>query len=479
MSKKTALQIAVVGGGITGLAAAHRILELGQELSPRPEVQIFEGSNRLGGVIGTMKRDGFLMEEGPDSLITEKPWALQLIERLGLGDRIVGTQDKHRRSFIVSKGRLYPTPEGFHLMAPARMWPLVTTPLMSPLGKLRVGLDLILPRRKDESDETLGQFVQRRLGREAFEAMAQPMISAIYGGDPMKLSLLATFPRFRDLERQHGSIVRAMWLGARRSAAAASNGAGQASGARYGMFASLEGGLEVLTDELTRRIPPESRRMGMKVESVVRTRGGRWTVAWGEGAADFDAVILALPAPRAGEVLRSLDEDLARRLSFVRYGTSATVGLAYREEEVDHHLDGFGFVVPAREGMTMLGCTFAHRKYAGRVPEGYVMLRAFHGGRSAPLSDDDLIEATQRDLGRLLGIRGEPCLTHVTRYPESLPQYGLGHLDLVDEIEERVAAYDGLALAGNAYRGIGVPDCVRSGEAAAAAVLGIDPAAAG
>jgi oxygen-dependent protoporphyrinogen oxidase len=412
------------------------------------------------------------MEEGPDSLITEKPWALQLIERLGLGDRIVGTQDQHRRSFIVRKGRLYPTPEGFHLMAPARMWPLLTTPLMSPLGKLRVGLDLILPRRKDESDETLGQFVQRRLGREAFEAMAQPMISAIYGGDPMRLSLLATFPRFRDLERRHGSIVWAMWLNARRTAAAG-NGAAQASGARYGMFASLEGGLQVLTEELTRRIPPESRHLGVKVESVRRTRRGRWTVAWDRGAADFDAVIVALPAPRAGEVLRSLDEDLARRLSFVRYGTSATVGVAYREEDVGHALNGFGFVVPAREGMTMLGCTFAHRKYAGRVPEGFVMLRAFHGGGSAPLSDDDLVEATQRDLTRLLGIRGEPCLTHVTRYPESLPQYGLGHLDLVDEIEERVTAYEGLALAGNAYRGIGVPDCVRSGETAAAAVLGM------
>jgi oxygen-dependent protoporphyrinogen oxidase len=475
MSGKGELQVAVVGGGITGLAAAHRILELGRDRTPSPGVQIFEASDRLGGVIGTMKRDGFLMEEGPDSLITEKPWALQLIERLGMGDRIVGTQDQHRRSFIVSKGRLHPTPEGFHLMAPARMWPLVTTPLMSPLGKLRVGLDLILPRRKSDADETLGQFVQRRLGREAFEAMAQPMISAIYGGDPMRLSLLATFPRFRELERRHGSIVRAMWLAARKTAAAG-NGSGQASGARYGMFASLEGGLQVLTEELTSRIPEKARHLGVKVQSVRRSRGGRWTVSWDKGTADFDAVILALPAPRAGEVLRSLDEDLARRLGFVRYGTSATVGVAYREEDVEHRLNGFGFVVPAREGMTMLGCTFAHRKYAGRVPDGFVMLRAFHGGSSAPLSDGDLVEATQRDLGRLLGIKGEPLLSHITRYPESLPQYGLGHLDLVDEIDERVAAYPGLALAGNAYRGIGVPDCVRSGEAAAAAVLGVESA---
>ncbi len=470
MSDRRLPEVAVVGGGITGLAAAHRLLELGREREASPQVKLFDAAQRLGGVIGTMNRDGFLMEEGPDSLITEKPWALQLIERLGMGDRIVGTQDEHRRSFIVKKGRLYPTPEGFHLMAPARMWPLVTTPLMSPLGKLRVGLDLVLPRRRGDSDETLGQFVQRRLGREAFEAMAQPMISAIYGGDPMRLSLLATFPRFRDLERRHGSIVRAMWLAARKSAAAGQAG-GSASGARYGMFASLGGGLQELTDELARRLPASCARTGVSIKSVLRTRGGRWTVTWDGGKSDFDGVIIALPAPRAAEVLRSLDDDMARRLSFVRYGTSATVGVAYRQEDVEHHLDGFGFVVPAREGLTMLGCTFAHRKYAGRVPDGYVMLRAFHGDRSDPLSDDDLVDATRRDLTRLLGIRGEPVLTHVTRYHESLPQYGLGHLDLIDEIDQRMTGYSGLVLAGNAYRGIGVPDCVRSGENAAAAIM--------
>ncbi len=276
MSDRRLPEVAVVGGGITGLAAAHRLLELGREREASPQVKLFDAAQRLGGVIGTMNRDGFLMEEGPDSLITEKPWALQLIERLGMGDRIVGTQDEHRRSFIVKKGRLYPTPEGFHLMAPARMWPLVTTPLMSPLGKLRVGLDLVLPRRRGDSDETLGQFVQRRLGREAFEAMAQPMISAIYGGDPMRLSLLATFPRFRDLERRHGSIVRAMWLAARKSAAAGQAG-GSASGARYGMFASLGGGLQELTDELARRLPASCARTGVSIKSVLRTRGGRWT----------------------------------------------------------------------------------------------------------------------------------------------------------------------------------------------------------
>jgi oxygen-dependent protoporphyrinogen oxidase len=471
VSKNGGVHVAVVGGGITGLAAAHRVLELRGAGSNPARVEIFEAGDRLGGVIGTSRRDGFVFEQGPDAMITEKPWALDLIQRLGMSEQLIGTQEQHRRSFIVRKGKLHPTPAGFYLLAPGRLWPLVTTPLMSPLGKLRVGLDLILPARKDTSDESLGQFVQRRLGREAFQAMAQPMISAIYGGDPMRLSLQATFPRFREMERRHGSLVRAMWHAARKPKLKESE-SGEASGARYGMFASLAGGLQELTTELSRRIPASGHHLGVKIESVRRTRRGRWTLDWETGSAEFDAVILAVPAPRAGEMLRQLDPDLARRLGFVRYGTSATVGVAYSEANVRHHLDGFGLVIPAREGMSMLGCTFAHRKFAGRAPDGTVLLRAIHGETSSVLTDEDLVEATRRDLSRLLGIQGEPMFSQVTRYPESLPQYGLGHLDLVDEIEARVGNYAGLALAGNAYRGVGIPDCVHSGEVAAGEILG-------
>jgi oxygen-dependent protoporphyrinogen oxidase len=416
------------------------------------------------------------MEAGPDSMITEKPWALQLMGRIGLGDRVIGTQDQHRRSFVVKQGRLYPTPEGFHLLAPARFLPLVTTPLLSPLGKLRVGMDLLIPRRRSSEDETLGQFVVRRLGREALDAIAQPMITAIYGADPMKLSLMATFPRFRVLEEKHRSIVKALWLAARRQAAAArrrggGDGGGNASGARYGLFASVDGGLQVLAEALQARLPAGTIRTGIRVESVFRASGARWTVRWQEGNETFDGVVVALPAPQAAEILRSLDEDLARQLSFIVYGSSATISLAYRESDVGHAMNGFGFVVPFREGMSMLGCTFAHRKYADRAPAGHALLRAFHGDRSQVLGDDDLVEATRRDLKRLLGIRGEPLFHRVARYDQSLPHYGLGHLELVDELEGRIGEYRGLALAGNAFRGVGVPDCVRSGEAAAEAIL--------
>jgi oxygen-dependent protoporphyrinogen oxidase len=463
-------KFAVIGGGVGGLAAAHRLYELAD--GPPLSVSVLEAANRCGGVIETIRKDGFLMESGPDSLITEKPWALQLMDRIGLDARVIGTEDSNRRSFVVRRGRLYPTPDGFHLMAPAKFLPLLTTPLLSPLGKLRVGLDLVIPPRRSSADETLGSFVIRRMGQEALDAIAQPMITAIYGADPKKLSLMATFPRFRDLELKYGSIVRAMWTSARKQAAAAKGKAGDgASGARYSLFASLDGGLQLLTDTLQERLPSGVIRTGIRVERILRTRGGRWSVQWDGGTEEFDGVVLALPAPRISEIVRSFDEQLARRLSFITYGSSATVSMGYRVADVSHAMNGFGFVVPSREGMSMLGCTFAHQKYADRAPEGHALLRAFHGDRTRVLGDDDLIEATRRDLGRLLGIQGEPLFTRVARYEQSLPHYGLGHLDLVTEIEKQMAEYRGLALAGNAFRGIGVPDCVRSGEAAAQTVL--------
>jgi oxygen-dependent protoporphyrinogen oxidase len=296
------------------------------------------------------------------------------------------------------------------------------------------------------------------------------MISAIYGGDPMQLSLLATFPRFRRLEEEHGSLLRAMWAGMRQQNQARQQQQ-RASGARYGLFASLDGGLQLLTDALIRALPAPALRTGVAVERVQRTSAGRWRVGWGAGGEEVDGVVVALPAPHASSILQAQDPELSRRLSFIRYGSSATVSLAYREQDVAHPLDGFGFVVPAREGMSLLGCTFVHRKYAGRAPEGHVLLRAFHGDRSRPLGDAEVVEATCRDLEPLLGLRGQPLFSQVVRYPEAMPQYGLGHLELVAEIETRASAHPGLALAGNAYRGVGVPDCVRSGEAAAEAVL--------
>jgi oxygen-dependent protoporphyrinogen oxidase len=462
--------VAVVGGGISGLAAAHRIQELASAHGLAVRAVVLEASDRPGGVISTVSRGGLLIEEGPDSIVTDKPWGRRLAERVGLGDRIVGTQEENRRSFVLRRGRLHPTPDGFYLLAPARFLPLVTTRLFSPAGKVRMAMDLVLPRRGTGGDESVAHFVRRRLGREALERIAQPMIAGIYGADPETLSLQATFPRFLQMEAEHGSVIRAMMAASRRRGAAPASTA-QASGARYGLFVSFEGGLEALPRAVAGRLPAGSIRTGCRVGGV-RPADGAWDVACGGSTERHDAIVLALPAPEAAALLEPVDADLARRLASVAYGAAATVSLAFREEQVAHPLDGFGFVVPAIEGLSITGCTFTHRKYRGRAPAGQALLRAFWGSASAGLDDAAILRRTIDELRGPLGLRGEPELSHVARWPRSMAQYAVGHLDLVAGIETRAASHAGLALAGNAYRGIGIPDCIRSGEAAAESVVG-------
>lgn len=462
--------IVVVGGGISGLAAAHRVHELAAMHGLPVRAVILEAAPRPGGVISTVARDGFLLEEGPDSIVTDKPWGRRLAERVGVGGRLIGTQEENRRSFVLRRGRLHPTPDGFYLLAPTRFLPLVTTRLFSPAGKLRMALDLVIPRKRTGGDESVAHFVRRRLGREALERIAQPMIAGIYGADPEILSLQATFPRFLQMEAEHGSVIRAMMAAGRRRPAAAASTA-QASGARYGLFVSFDGGLATLARGVADRLPPGAIRTGCRVRGVRPIEGG-WEISDGEASERHDALVLALPAPEAAELIQPVDAALADRLSSVAYGAAATVSIAFRQEQVRHPLDGFGFVVPAIEGLAITGCTFTHKKYAGRAPAGFALLRAFWGSACQGLTDEEILLRTLEELRGPMGLRGDPALTHVARWPRSMAQYAVGHLDLVSDIECRAAALTGLALAGNAYRGIGIPDCIRSGEAAAESLLG-------
>ncbi len=470
----TATRVVVVGGGITGLAAAHRLVELRQERGLPLDVILLEAEDRLGGVISTRKQSGFLLEEGPDSMITDKSWGRALAERIGLGERLVGTLDEHRRSFVVRDGKLEPTPEGFYLLAPSMMLPLAMSRIFSPMGKARMAMDLFIPRRAGGGDESVGSFVTRRLGREALERMAQPMVAGIYGADPGSLSLKATFPRFLQMEAEHGSVIRAMWSSRRRRGfdGLPAGGNGAASGARYGLFVSFDDGLQVLAEALAARLPLYASRTGVRVTAVHPIASGRragWRVTTHAFEVECGAVIIALHAPDAAPLVQRFDPRLAVQLASIRYATAATVSMAFREEDVSHRMDGFGFVVPAIERLSIMGCTFCHRKYPGRSPARHALLRAFWSDESTRLTDDELVVRTLKDFSRLLGIRSSPLLAHVARWPLSMPQYAVGHLDQVAEIEARAGVHPGLALAGNAYRGIGIPDCVRSGESAAEA----------
>jgi oxygen-dependent protoporphyrinogen oxidase len=483
-------RIIIIGGGITGLAAAHRLLELRGQSDEPLHLTILEAGPRLGGIIHTEEREGFLIERGPDSFISEKPEALELANRLGLASNLIQTNDKHRRSFIVRNGKLRVVPEGFHLLAPSRLWPFLTSDILSLKGKVRLAGEVFVPRAAEGNgarDESLASFVRRRLGHEALERVAQPMIGGIYTADPEKLSLRATMPRFLEMERKHGSLVRAM-TSARQ---AAGDNAGT-SGARYSLFLSFDRGMQVLVDRLAQRIADCGLRnadSAAPVDVVVRLNSPVkslelehanpkpvWRVQANNGEMlSADAVCLALPASICARLLRRVDLELATNLEAITCASTATINLAYRRADVPHPLDGFGFVVPFIEKRTLLACTFSSVKFGGRAPQDHVLLRAFVGGALQPemfaLDDGEMIRRVSDDLRALLGIAKAPLFAGVARWPDSMPQYHVGHLDLVASIQERAGRLSGLQLAGNSYTGTGIPDCVRSGEAAAKKIL--------
>jgi oxygen-dependent protoporphyrinogen oxidase len=458
----------VIGAGIAGLAAAHRLVELSRDSGRQVQITVLGAGQRPGGTIATERVDGFIIEAGPDSFISEKPWALQLCERIGLTPRLVRTNDANRRTFVVHAGRLVPLPDGFLLLAPTRLWPLAWSPLFSWSGKLRMALDLVLPRRPQSGDESLGAFVTRRLGREALERVAQPLVGGIYTADPDRLSLAATMPRFLDMERQYRSIILAL-LAQRRQVPAA----GPSSGARWSLFVSLDDGMQTLVDTLAGRLPSGCLQLGRGVSML--EPGPRWHVVTAGGERiPADAVVLATPAHESARLVRSCDAQLAAELAAIPYASSATVSLAYRREQVPHRLEGFGFVVPNVEARSIIACTYSSVKYPQRAPDGMVLLRAFVGGalQAELFAQDDtgMAASVRRELQALLGITTEPLLTRIHRHAQAMPQYHVGHLDRMDRIEARTRAWPGLALAGSAYRGVGIPDCIHSGERAAEAV---------
>ena len=462
----------VVGGGISGLAAAHRLLEVSAAKRSPIDLILVEARDRLGGTIATEQADGYLIEGGPDSFLTEKPWGLALCDRLGLTQRLIPTRETHRRTFVVHHGRLVPLPDGFVLLAPSRLGPFWRSPLLSWRGKMRTMLDLVLPRGVPAGDESVGAFVTRRFGREVLEQVVQPLVSAIYTADPSALSLLATMPRFAALERQYGSIIRGL------RSSAGHRWSQDGSGPRWGLFTAPAGGMQELVSALAGRLPASSLKLRRRVTSLARSTGPRpWRVNLADGTALLaDGVILAIPAPRAAGLMGGLDADLRRELAAIPYHSSAIVTLAYRRAEIRHPLNGFGFVMPYAAGRPILACAFSSAKFPGRAPEGDVLLRAFLGGDQAQgvLDRDDagLEAVVQHELTPLLGLAAPPILVRVHRHAAAMPQYQVGHAARVAAVQARVARHAGLAVAGNAFSGVGIPDCIHSGEEAAEQLLG-------
>lgn len=469
-------RIAIIGGGITGLAAAHRLVTRSKNI----EVTLLESSNRLGGIIRTEEADGFLMELGPDSFITNKPAGLRLCKDLGFADQLISTDARHRRSLVLRNGRPLAVPDGFMLMAPAKPWAILTTPVLSLTGKARLLAEAFVGRGTPRSDESLASFVTRRFGKEALDRLVQPLVGGIYTSDPEKLSLRATMPRFLDMEQSHGSVIRAT-LAEQKSVASKEVASG--SGARYGLFTTAAKGLSDLILALERSLRTDGRvrfRLGCPVQEVMPPEkpGDSWRVAAGSAGTleSYDAVIVTQPTHVAARFLKhhSLSK-LAGLLNRIEYASSAIVVSGHSLSDFTYPMDAFGLVIPAIEKRKILAVSFSSRKFADRAPEGQILLRTFVGGAMQPellqMDDDCLIGAVNQELKSIFGMQSAPLFSEVVRYEKAMPQYHVGHLDLVAQIEAAQSAFPGLHLAGSAYHGVGIPDSIASGQSAADAIL--------
>lgn len=466
-------RVVVIGGGIAGLAAAHRITELAKEKTLSIELTLLEASSRVGGSIATERVGDFLVEAGPDSFITEKPWALRLCERIGLRSRLVSTQSSYQKIYIVHRGKLIALPEGFFLLAPTRLWPFLQTPLFSWSGKLRMASELLIPRGNMNEDESLGSFVRRRFGNEALERVAQPLIGGIYASDLDELSLGATMPRFKEMERNKRSVILAMWSEQRRRG----RNREASSGARWSLFVTLADGMQELVDTLAECLPEGTIRLNTLVARLSSGETNKtWRITVGNDETILaDAVILATPAFQTGVIISAIAKDAATELEQISYASTATVSLAYRQDDFAQPPDSFGFVVPAVEHRKIMACTFSSLKYPGRAPKNHILLRAFVGGTLQPelFGDDDatMEKNVRAEIARLLDVRAQPIFVRIWRHPSSMPQYHVGHQARVKRIQDSLNQIPSLALAGSAYQGVGISDCVRTGEESAEKVI--------
>ena len=455
-------RVVVIGAGMSGLACAWALRE-------RADVVVLEASPRVGGNVTTAKADGFVMDAGPDAWVTTKPDASALAREAGLEAELIGTRPETRRVYVAWNGRLHPMPEGVVLGVPTRIAPMVATRLFSLFGKARMGLEPLVPRREwaEGEDEAIGDFVARRLGREAAERLAGPLLSGIFAGDAGRLSVRAAFPQFVEQEKKYGSLVLAMRASRKKAAHAPKTG-----GAPPSAFVSLRSGMSLFPETLAKKLDV---RLGTSVDRIARAGEG-FDVATSSETMRCDAVVLAVPPHAAGRLFGPIDADAARLAGEIRCGSSAAIFLGYRREDVAHPLDATGFVVPRGGRNKLVACTFVTSKWESRAPEGRVLLRAFVGGAGREevldASDDELVRLARAELAELLGRMGEPILTRVFRHVRASPQPEVGHLARMRAIGERLAAVPGVHLVGNGYNGTGIPDCVKQGRAAAAAIAG-------
>ncbi len=438
----------IIGGGISGLSAAYYLSKAGI----RPT--LLERNPRVGGVIQTSVEQGCVLEEGPDGFMAAKPWAMNLIRELGLADQVIGSNDRSRHTYIVKKGKLIPMPDGLMMMVPTKMLPLAETRLFSWGAKIRMGLEIFRQPHGPQPDRSVYEFLLDHYGQECIDYLAEPLLAGVYGGDPREMSVNSVLSRFVEIEAKYGSLTRGVLATPRPKSPGGS------------FLQTLKGGLGQLIEALR----PSADVVQADVETVENSGAGLRVRASGDWL-EADHVVVATPAGDAAAILQSMQPELASLLADIPYTSSITLSLGYRKNTFDHPLNGHGFLVPRKERKHIFGCTWVGNKFDHRVPDNMVVLRCFLGGDRMPLSDQELVDAALSDLHSIMKLEAEPVFHNIARWPHSMAQYTVGHEKRVARIEELMRQIPGLYLAGNAYHGIGIPDCVRMGQEAATKII--------
>jgi len=479
MDKKLKKTVAIIGGGISGLSAAYHLHSMARKSGEAINYFLIEKEDRLGGNILTEVEDGFIIEGGPDCFISEKLAAIQLCHQLGLQDRLMKTNEEYQRTFILWEGKLHELPQGFMLIAPTNFSSVIKNSLITPLGKFRMAMDLLIPAKRSDEDESLAQFVRRRLGKEVLERIAQPLVAGIHAGDPETMSLKSTFPRFKEMENNYRSLILGM---IKKKKLFLKEKSGKESKSKYTTFMSLKSGLSELTGALKATLKPEAiitRNGVVTLEKLIGKTDdfiSDYSLKLTDGRSlKAQAVIFATPAFITAEILKGIDKELAEELLSIPYVSTATVSLAYRKKDILHPLNGFGFVVPEIEKRKIMASTWSSIKFPNRAPEDKLLIRCFVGGSKdehlVNLNKPEIIAMVQEELRDIMGIRAEPLFIKVYKWEKSMPQYIVGHEEKLKRIEFHLSSHPGLFLAGSAYQGIGISDCIKSGEKAAKAAF--------
>lgn len=474
MSQKN---IVIIGGGISGLATAYSLEERAKRNGKSLFITILEKNNRVGGSILTERENGFIIEGGPDCFISEKPYALQFCKKLGIGDNLLCTNDEFRKTFVLWKGNLHELPEGVMLMIPTRIVPILKSSLISSIGKLRMAMELLIPKKRSQEDESLSEFVCRRLGKDVLDKIAEPLVAGIHAANPDTMSVKSTFPKFVQMEEEYGSLIRAMIAKKKMM-----NNSISETTQGYTMFMTLKNGLDELPVTIvkslktTKIIKDKEAVRVVKSPSKITTGESIYKILLKDGeGVDADAIVFATPSYETARLLSELDGIMSDQLDKIPYISTATVSLAYKKNAVSHPMNGFGFVVPKPEKRKIMAATWVSRKFSYRVPEDSLLIRCFVGGYYNEdlifMDDEDMIKMVKGELKDIMGINADPILARLYRWKKAMPQYTIGHDERLTILNRMLSKEHGLFLTGSAYRGIGISGCINDADLTADAVI--------